>query len=264
MWALTLSSLFLSAPCHSFEGSGECSKLVTDYAYLLKKSVFLPHSLSGNCVISSEKHFPLIMKNAGFNYKETASVISLTEVKPYIKPEFKAPKKEYLVNFAFLNTSSLINCGLTLDDVLASFKNLHFDFSVAGVFGCPALDKDGSFAFSVNAALNDSWSYTHGVEEQRAESQITASTGAVTTQYRYITTGLDIALNQRENGVFYSLRYTSRNGNITTSSGAVVDLVQSDITEVFKTKRKLWIIPLGYEDVENSYKLILQVKERNR
>lgn len=234
---------------------------MTDYAFLLKKSVYLPAALSGSCVVRSEKDFPLIFKSAGFNYKEKNSVITLSEIKPFFKPDFKPNRKDFVVNFAFLNKSSVIDCGIKLNDVLATFENLSFSWSVGGSLGCPALDYDGSFGFSVNASLFDKWQYTHGVEEKRSDSEIIAATGSVTTSYKYITTGLDILLYQTESGVFYSLRYTSKNGSITTSSGAVSEFVESDVNEQVKRKRKLWFIPLGWETLDYSYKMILQIKE---
>lgn len=256
-----LSVLFLSVHCHSFEGVGECPKLLTDFAFLMKKSVYLPEALKGSCVIHSEKDFPKVIKSAGYNYKEYGSVITLSEIEQPKPKIWHAPLKRYLVNFAFLNKSSVKDCGLKMSDVLASLDNLSVSFSVAASFGCPAFDDDGSFAFSANASLTDRWNYTHGTETQRPKSTITSSTGAVTTEYDYLTTGLDISLNQTEFGQYYALRYTSNNGSIITSAGAITPLVESDIVETYKKKRKLWIIPLGEYKVESSYKMLLQIKE---
>lgn len=255
--------MFLNAPLLAFEGSGDCPKILTDYAFLSGKSMYLPKLLSGNCVIKDSRDIPKVMKAAGFNYKETKNVITLSEIVPPIVKPWQAPLKRYVVNFAFLNKSSSMDCGLSLHDILAGFANLKFSFSLAGSFGCPAYDDDGSFAFSVVAALTDEWQYTHGIETQRPKTEITANTGAVTTSYDYITTGLDIRLNQTETGQYYNLRYTGRNGSITTSHGAITELVESDIVETYDKKRKLWIIPLGTYKVDSMFKMLLQIKEIN-
>lgn len=226
--------------------------------------MFLPKLLSGQCVIKDSRDIPIIMKAAGFKYKETKTSITLTEISPPPPPiikQWQPPLKRYIVNFAFLNKSSSIDCGLTMKDILAGFVNLKLSFSIAGSFGCPAYDDDGSFAFSVVAALTDEWQYTHGIENQRANSEITTSTGAVTTSYDYITTGLDIKLSQTEFGDYYDLRYTSRNGSITTSRGAITELVESDILETYEKKRKIWFIPLGSYKIESMFKMVLQIKE---
>ena len=122
--------VYLNAPCHSFEGVGECSKLLTDFAFLLKKSMYLPEALKGNCVIKSEKDFPKVLKSAGYHYKESNNVITLSEIISPAPKVWHAPLKRYLVNFAFLNKSSFFDCGLKANDVLASLDNLKFSFSV--------------------------------------------------------------------------------------------------------------------------------------
>ena len=102
--------MLLNVPSHSFEGVGECPKLLTDFAFLMKKSVYLPEALKGSCVIKNEKDFPKIMKNAGFNYKDNGDVITLTSiplVPPPVPKTWHAPLKRYLINFAFLNKSSV-------------------------------------------------------------------------------------------------------------------------------------------------------------
>lgn len=259
--------LFLAVICPSlwaFEGVGDCQKLLSDFAVLTKKSAFIPVALSGNCIVKSERDFPLVLKSAGFHYKEKSGVISLAPIPQPVEkpaPTWKAQTKNFKIDFAFINVSSALDCGITLKDVLFSFENLSYSFSVGGSLGCPALDNDGSFTFSVNASLTDSWSYTHGTETQRAQSEITSATGAVTTNYSWITTGLDLKLEQKESGVFYSLRYTSKNGSVSTSSGLVADLIQADILEEVKQKKKLWILPLGYVRNEARYKLVLKVTE---
>lgn len=259
--------LFLVVLCPNiwaFEGSGDCSKLLSDFAFLAKKSAFIPSGLSGSCIVKNEKDFPLILKNAGFSYRDKGGVLSVAPIIPFEKKEevWKPLKKDYEIYFAFINISSAIDCGLSLNDVLFSFENLNYAFSFGGSLGCPALDNDGSFSFAVNASLTDSWSYTHGLETSRAQSEITSATGAVTTSYTYITTGLELTLKQREDGVFYSLRYTSKNGSVSTSAGLVADLVQADILEEIRTKRKLWFIPLGWVSTDSKYRLILKIKEK--
>lgn len=262
---LILLFLFLVVPFSSaFQGQGDCNKLLSDFAQLTNKSVFIPSGLSGSCVVRSEKDFPLILKNAGFRYSEKGSFLNVVEIPPQKEKEkevFRPSPKLFQVAFSFINVSTALDCGLTLKDVLFSFENLDYSFSVGGSLGCPALDLDGSFSFKVNAGLVDSWKYTHGFESQRANSEITSSTGAVTTSYSYITTGLELSLSQTEKGVYYSLRYVSKSGAVTTSAGLVVPLVQADILEEVKQKRKLWIVPLGWENSTQKYKLILQIKE---
>lgn len=263
------SLLFLAAlspNLWAFEGVGDCQKLLGDFAVLTRKSAFIPAALSGNCIIKNEKDFPLVLKSAGFKYAEKSGVLTISAlpapvVKEEKKPEWKPSSKQYKIDFAFVNVNSALDCGLTLKEVLFSFENLDYSFSIGGSLGCPALDSDGSFSFSVNASLLDKWTYTHGVETQRAQSEITSATGAVTTSYTWITTGLDLTLEQKESGVFYTLRYTSKNGSVSTSSGLVTDLVQADITEDIKQKRKLWIIPIGWWHTDARYKLVLKVTE---
>lgn len=228
---------------------------------MLDKSVYLPKALSGNCVVKRSGDIPKILKAAGYNYSEKNNVITLTEIKaPEIKP-WRAPLRRFKINFAFLNKTSMIDCGARMGDVIASLENISLSFSLGLTFGCPALDDDGSFGFSVDASLYDYWRYTHGNEEQRSKSSITSSTGAVTTDYEYISTGLELELRQQEYSMTYRLRYTSKSGSVTTSEGAITDLIQSDVSEIYKKQRKFWIIPLGTYNVENSYKMLLQIKE---
>lgn len=256
---LILFSIFVNL--YSFQGQGECVSLLSDYAILKGKSVFLPSTLNGNCVVKNENDFPLVMRSAGFNYKEKDRVIDVTAIVPWSPKPWTPKPKQYRISFAFLNVSSAIDCGLTLNDVLFSFENLQTSFSIGGSLGCPALDRDGSFALSVNAKLMDKWSYTHGTEISRPISQITSASGAVTTEYKYITSGLDLSLEQTEQSVFYTLRYTSSTGSVTTSRGALVPLVIADVEEVIKTQRKLWFIPLGWSTENQKFRLILQMVE---
>lgn len=261
MKKIFILNLFLISFAFSFQGQGECSSLISDYAILKGKSVFLPSSLSGDCVVKNEKDIPYIMKAAGFNYKERDRVLDISPVVPWSPKPWVPKSKKYRISFAFLNVSSAIDCGLTLDDILFSFSNLNGSFSVGGSLGCPALDRDGSFSLSVNANLVDTWSYNHGTEFSRPVSQITSATGAVTTSYNYITSGLELQLDQKETGVFYILRYTSASGSVTTSKGALVPVIIADVEELIHTQRKLWFIPLGWTDETAKFRLILQIVE---
>lgn len=246
---------------YAFQGQGECKDILADYAILNGKSIYVPPGLNGKCVIKNERDIPFILKNAGYNYKERDRSLDITAIVPWTPKAWTPKEKRYRVNFAFINVSSAIDCGLTLDDVLFSFENLHGQFSLAGSLGCPALDRDGSFTLSVNANVVDQWSYNHGTEISRAVSQITSATGAVTTEYKYITSGLELSLIQFENYVQYKLRYTSSSGSVTTSQGALVPIVIADVEELVKTKRKLWIIPLGWSEEVQKYRLVLQFIE---
>ena len=145
--------LFFAVCSFSFQGVGDCQKILQDYAQLTNKSVFLPHLLDGNCVVQSEKHLPLIMKNAGYSYSEKGGYINIKPIvyKEKEKEEWKPQSKYYNVEFTFLNVSSAIDCGLKMDEIIASLKNLDYTFSLGLNLGCPALDYDGSFAFKVNA-----------------------------------------------------------------------------------------------------------------
>lgn len=105
----------------------------------------------------------------------------------------------------------------------------------------------------------DSWSYSHGNETQRQNAQITSSTGAVTNQYEYVTTGLNLTLEQNENGVFYSLKYTGNNGSVTTSRGGIVEEVRATIMDEYKRRRKFWFIPIGQENKLALYTLVLRI-----
>ena len=255
-------TLLLITNLFAFQGAGECEKLIPDYAQLTNKSVFLPHALQGQCVVQSEKHFPLILKNAGFNYSEKSGTISIKEIplpKEKEKDPFKPKDIYYNVVFIFFNTQSAINCGISLDDILFRWQNLNYSFTFGGAVGCPAFDYDGSFAFSVNAHLVDRWEYSHGIEQQRQNAQITSASGAVTNQFEWITTGLNLVLEQSEKGVFYTLKYTSQNGSVTTSRGGLVDDVRAIVEDEYSRVRKLWFIPLGVESVRSQYRLLLRI-----
>lgn len=258
--------LLFAVSSFAFQGVGDCQKVLQDYAQLTNKSAFLPHLLDGNCIVQSEKHLPLILKNAGFNYVEKNGTLS---IKPIVykekEPEQWQPKDLYYdVEFLFVNVSSILDCGFRMDDVFFRLQNLDYSFSLGLNLGCPALDYDGSFAFKVNAHLLESWQYSHGTENQRQRAQITSSTGAVTNEYDYITTGLNLSLNQTQKGVSFSLKYTGNNGSVTTSSGGVVEEVKATITDEFTRKRKFWIVPIGVEKVRATYTLILRVTPVNR
>lgn len=255
--------LVLVCSCWSFQGVGDCPKLLTDYAQLTGKSVFLPAGLAGSCVVQSEKHFPLILKNAGYTYKEKAGFLDVHEIPIYKEkaPEpWKPSSKFFNVSFIFLNISSTIDCGLKMEDVIASSHNLDYSFSLGLSLGCPALDYDGSFAFRTNVHLLDTWEYSHGVETSRTKAQITSSTGAITNQYEYLTTGLMLTLEQRESGIFYKFRYTGKNGSVTYSNGGIIDKITALVTDEYTRTRFFGFIPLGKEKVLATYSLILRIE----
>ena len=252
----------LACSAFAFQGVGDCEKLLSDFAQLTQKSVFVPHALSGHCVVQNEKHFPLILKSAGFEYKLKDDFLQVSAIEKKVQTSAKKflPKPLLFdVSFVFVNTSSVLDCGLTMGDVIASLDNLDYSFSFGLALGCPALDFDGSFAFRVNAKLLDSWNYSHGNESQRQNAQITSSTGAVTNQYEYVTTGLNLALEQNEKGVFYSLKYTGNNGSVTTSRGGIVDEVRATIMDEYTRIRKFAFIPIGKEKKLAMYTLVLRI-----
>ena len=259
--------LLLSVYCFSFQGAGDCEKLLTDYAQLTSKSVFLPRSLSGSCVVQSEKHFPFILKSAGFDYKLKDDVIQVSAIEKSpsqrVKSEWKPKSLFYNVTFVFVNSGSAYDCGLKMQDIVAKSYNLDYEFTLGLSLGCPALDYDGSFSFRVNAHLLDNWSYSHGIESARQSAQITSSTGAVTNQFEYITTGLNLTLEQNEKGVFYSLKYTGNNGSVTTSRGGVVDTIRASILDEYEAVRKFAFLPIGKEKKRALYNLVLLITPRN-
>ena len=255
-------TLFLITNLFAFQGVGDCPKLLTDYAQLTGKSVFLPSGLMGSCVVQSEKHFPMILKNAGYVYKEKNGFLDVHEIPiPKEKPleSWKPTDKYFDVSFIFLNVSSTLDCGLKMDDIIASSHNLDYSFSLGLSLGCPALDYDGSFAFRTNVHLIDVWEYSHGIESTRTKAQITSSTGAVTNQYEYLTTGLMLTLEQKESGIFYKLRYTGSNGSVTTSSGGIIDKITALVTDEYTRTRYFGFIPLGKEKALATYTLVLRI-----
>ena len=259
-------ALVLCVNCFAFQGVGDCEKLLSDYAQLTNKSVFLPHTLQGQCVVQSEKHFPLILKSAGFNYSEKGGFLRVTEIPPIKEKEkdaWKPEDKYFDVEFVFVNISNVLDCGFKMEDIFFTLRNLDYSFSLGLSLGCPVLDEDGSFAFKTNAHLIESWSYSHGVEQQRQKAQITSSTGAVTNEYDWITTGLNITLFQTEKGVSFSLKYTGNNGSVTTATGGVVDEVKATITDEFTKTRKLWAWTIGKQKVLATYALLLRVTPIN-
>lgn len=259
--------LFFACSCFAFQGAGDCEKLLTDFAQLTNKSVFLPRMLSGSCVVQSEKHFPLILKSAGFDYRLKDDVIQVSAIekdyKQNTKPVWKPKSKEYDITFVFVNAQNAYDCGLKISDILAKTYNLEYEFTIGLALGCPVLDTDGSFAFHVNARLLDRWTYSHGSESARQKSTITSSTGAVTTDYEYITTGLNLELEQNEMGVFYTLKYTATNGSLTTSHGAIVDDVRATIMDETDNVRKVFFLPIGREKKLATYSLVLKISPRN-
>lgn len=260
---LFISLLFFVSFGFSFQGVGDCEKLLSDYAQLGNKSIFLPSVLSGHCVVQNEKHFPYILKSAGYSYKEKNGYIDIKPIPPYQeKPaEPWQPKSLYYdVSFVFLNTSSALDCGLKMGDIVASSYNLNYSFSLGLQLGCPALDFDGSFAFRTNAHLLDLWEYSHGLESKRDKSTITSATGAVTTEYEYLTTGLYLALEQKETGVTYRLRYTGQNVSVTTNSGGIIRKVTALVTDEYTRTRYFGFLPLGKEKILATYTLILRIE----
>lgn len=259
-------TLLLVTNLFAFQGAGDCEKIISDYAQLMNKSVFLPHALQGQCIVQSEKHFPLILKNAGYNFAEKSGTIQIKEI-PIPKEKEKEPFKPkdlfFDVTFVFINTASALDCGLSVDDILFRWQNLEYSFTFGGAFGCPAFDYDGSFGFSVNAHLRERWEYSHGVESQRQYAQITSSTGAITNQYEWITTGLVLVLTQNENGVYYDLKYTSQNGSVTHSYGGIVEELRSLVEDEYSRTRKLWLLPLGRESVKSRYSLLLRITPKD-
>lgn len=258
-------ALVLAVHCFAFQGVGDCQKLLQDYAQLTNKSVFLPQLLDGNCVIQSEKHLPLIMKNAGFLYAEKGGYI---QIKPIIykekeKEEWKPEDKYYDVEFVFLNTSTALDCGFKMDDIFFKLRNLDYSFTLGVALGCPALDYDGSFVFRTNAHLIDVWNYSHGIEQQRQKAQITSATGAITNEYDYITTGLNITLSQSQKGVTFSIKYTGSNGSVTTASGGITDEIRATVTDEFTRTRKLWAFAIGKEKVLATYMLFMRIRPSN-
>lgn len=260
-----VSLLLICSNLYAFQGVGDCQKLLADYAQLTNKSVFLPHLLDGQCVVKSEKHLPYILRSAGYNYAEKSGYIQIKPIEPPKEKEkesWKPEDKYYDVEFLFVNLSSALDCGFKMDDVIARLHNLDYTFSLGLALGCPALDYDGSFAFRTNAHLVESWSYSHGTESQRQRAQITSSTGAITNEYDYITTGLNLSLQQGEKGVSFSIKYTGNNGSVTTASGGITDEFRATTTDEFTRVRKLWLFPIGKEKIHAQYTLILRVKPR--
>lgn len=259
--------LFFACSVFAFQGAGDCEKLLADFAQLTNKSVFLPRTLSGSCVIQSEKHFPMILKSAGFDYRLKDDVIQVSAIeKNFVqrdKPQWKPKSLFYDVVFVFVNSSTAYDCGLKMRDIVATAENLDYAFTLGLSLGCPALDADGSFSFRVNVHLLDSWSYSHGTESARQQAQITSSTGAVTNQYEYITTGLNLVLEQNENGVFYTLKYTGNNGSVTTSHGGIIDEIRATITDEYEGVKKFVFLPIGKERKHAMYNLVLRIVPRN-
>lgn len=264
---LALLVFSLVDSCFGFKSSAECSEVLADFATLTNKSVFIPASLSGRCIVNSEKDFPLIFKASGHSYKETGSVITVKPipepVRIYKEPIYNPPLVKYQIQFLFVNMGSVIDCGLHMQDIIASFNNLDFDFSFAAGLGCPTLENDGSFAFTAIATFREHYQYSHGTETSRVNSEITSATGAITTSYDYLTTGLYLDLVQDSTAIKYSLRYSSPSGAVTTSQGVVGDYVYADIQDFLYVRRKFFFIPLGVERKFQNYKLILKFRRLN-
>lgn len=261
---LVLLVFLLVDSCFGFKSSAECSEVLADFATLTNKSVFIPASLSGRCIVNSEKDFPLIFRASGHSYKETGSVITVKPIPEPIRihkePIYNPPLVTYSIQFLFVNVRDVVDCGLKMDDILASFNNANFDLSIAGSLGCPALESDGSFAFTAIANFREHYQYSHGFETARLNSEITSATGAVSKSYDYLTTGLYLDLVQDSTAIKYQLRYSSPSGAVTSSSGVIRDYIYADIQDWLYERRKLLFIPLGVNKSWQNYKLILKFK----
>lgn len=247
----------------SFQGSGTCLTVLSDYVKLSGKSAFFDGALNGNCVVNSSSDLPKIFKSSPYIYKETKDIVSI-KTRPQITPEKKVwvPQKRFFkAKFLFINYQTLLDCGIRLDDVLASFYNLNFNVSLGGSVGCPALDYDGSFRFLGDISLTDKWRYSQGSESRRTITEITSTTGAVSTEYEYYTTGFTFDIIQLENSLSYHLIYIGKNGNKTENIGEIVNRIELDVWDDYNEVRKLWFIPLGVEKKRDTYKLILELEE---
>lgn len=250
----------------SFQGSGTCQSVLSDYISLSGKSAFLDGSLSGNCIVNNEKDFPKIFKHSAYLFTETKDIVSV-KLRPEKKEIIKVwtPKKRmFKVKFLFVNYQSLLDCGIRLDDVIGSFFNLNLNMSIGGSVGCPALDYDGSFRFVGDISLTDKWRYSQGAESKRTITEITSTTGAVSTQYEYYTTGFTLDIIQTETSLNYHLIYIGKNGNKTENIGEVVNKIILDVWDDYTEVRKFLFIPLGVERKRDTFKLYLEIKEAGK
>lgn len=255
--------LFVNVPLsNAFTSSGTCQNVLNDYLKLTGKSGYIDANLSGYCVINDEKQLKQTFRNGGYIYKEINGTI---QVKPKVdKPKeiftWKPGIKKFQVKFLFVNLSSLLDCGIKLNDVLATLYNTELTATIGASVGCPALDYDGSFKFVGNVSLTDKWEFSQGTESQKIRTQITTSTGAVSTQYDDYTTGFTLVLRQLEHSLNYELTYIGSNGSKTHNYGEITDKVIIDVWNDYEQLRKLWFIPLGYEKKRDTYKFYLQIE----
>lgn len=263
--------MFLSFLCGNvhaeFKSSGECYQVLNDYANLTNKSVFLPNDLSGKCVINNEKHLPKIFQNSGFFYKEKNDFISIKKI-PEKNHEKKVlnPFKPYNIRatILFLNETSLNNCGLTVGDVIAQTYNFDYSFNFFSLLGCPGLNSTKSFIFKGNISLLERWQYSHGKEEKKEKAIITSSTGAVTNEYEYYTSGLNILLEQNEfQNLSYTISYLSDNETKFLNSGLVLlgEPLTLKIVDDVEKVRKIFFIPIGKELVKETYQLYIRFEK---
>lgn len=246
---------------NSFSSSGTCQNVLNDYLKLTGKSGFIDANLTGYCVINEEKHLKQTLQNGGYIFKDKNGVIQVKQRvdKPKEFLSWKPKIKKYQVKFLFVNLSSLLDCGIKLNDVLATLYNTELTATIGASVGCPALDYDGSFRFVGNVSLTDKWEFSQGTESQKIRTQITTSTGAVSTQYDDYTTGFTLVLRQLEHSMNYELTYIGSNGSKTHNYGEITDKVIIDVWNDYEEIRKLWFIPLGIEKKRDTYKFYLQI-----
>lgn len=257
--------LFANVPLSdAFTSSGTCQNVLNDYLKLTNKSGFIDANLSGFCVVNHEKDLKQVLQNGGYIFKEKSSVIQVKQSQDKPKEIFswKPVVKKFQVKFLFVNLSSLLDCGIKLNDVLASLYNTELTATIGASVGCPALDFDGSFRFVGNVAFTDKWEFSQGTESQKIRTQITTSTGAVSTQYEDYTTGFTLVLRQLEHSLNYELTYIGSNGSKTHNYGEITDKVNIDVWNDYEEIRKLWFIPLGIERKRDTYKFILYIENK--
>jgi hypothetical protein len=248
---------------NAFTSSGTCQNVLNDYLKLTNKSGFIDANLTGFCVVNHEKDLKQVLQNGGYIFKEKQSVIQVKQRadKQISTSTWKPGVKKFKVKFLFVNLSSLLDCGIKLNDILATLYNTEITATIGASVGCPALDYDGSFRFVGNVAFTDKWEFSQGTESQKIRTQITTSTGAVSTQYEDYTTGFTLVLRQLENSLNYELTYIGSNGSKTHNYGEFIQQVNIDVWNDYEEIRKLWFIPLGIERKRDTYKFILHLIE---
>lgn len=246
---------------NAFTSSGTCQNVLNDYLKLSGKSGYIDANLSGFCIVNHEKDLKQTLQNGGYIFKEKNGTIQVKQIqdKPKEILSWKPSVQKFRVKFLFLNVSSLLDCGIKLNDVLATLYNTDLTSTIGVSVGCPALDYDGSFRFVGNVALTDKWEFSQGTESQKIRTQITTSTGAVSTQYEDYTTGFTLLLRQLEYSLNYELTYVGSNGSKTHNYGEITDKVIIDVWNDYEQIRKFWFIPLGVEKKRDTYKFYLQI-----